>query len=244
MLEIWSLIPLPFLTSVCTSGSFWFTHCWSLAWRVLSITLPASEMKTTLWQFQQSLALLFFWIGMITDLLQSYGKYLLLKYAISNWHLFFPSSIMDTFWPVGTIFWYCYLFVFSYCSWGSPSKNTGVGCHFLLQWTMLCQNSSLWLIHLGWPCMAWLIASLSYASPFATTRLQSMKVSLKGKLWQNLDCVLKSRDIALLTKICIVKVMVFPVVIYGYDSWIIKNAEHWRIDPFELWCWRRLLRVP
>ena len=242
MLAIWSLIPLPFLTSVCTSGSFWFTYCWSLAWRILSITLLPSEMSTTLRQFQQSLALLFFWIGMKTDLFQSCGKYLLLKYATSNCHLFFPSSILDTFQRVKTIFWY-YLFVFSHCSWGSPSKNTGVGCHFLLQWTTLCQNSSLWLIHLGWPWMAWLRVSLSYASPFATTRLWSMKVSLKGKLWQNLDLVLKSRDIALLAKIRIVKVMVFPVVIYRCDSWIIKNAEHWRIDPFELWCWRRLLRV-
>ena len=68
-----------------------------------------------------------------------------------------------------------YLFAFSYCSWGSHSKNTGVICHSLLQWTTFCQNSSLQSIHLGWPCMAWLIASLSYASPFVTTRLWSMK---------------------------------------------------------------------
>ena len=68
-----------------------------------------------------------------------------------------------------------YLFAFSYCSWGSHSKNTGVICHSLLQWTTFCQNSSLRSIHLGWPCMAWLIASLSYASPFVTTWLWSMK---------------------------------------------------------------------
>ena len=60
----------------------------------------------------------------------------------------------------------------------------------------------------------------------------------------NLDSVLKSRDITLLTKVHIVKVMVFPVVMYGFESWIIKKAEHQRIDAFELWCWRRLLRVP
>ena len=60
----------------------------------------------------------------------------------------------------------------------------------------------------------------------------------------NLDSILKSRDITLPTKICLVKVMVFPVVIYGCESWTIKKAEHQRIDPFELWCWRRLLRVP
>ena len=60
----------------------------------------------------------------------------------------------------------------------------------------------------------------------------------------NLDSILKSRDIILPTKVCLVKAMVFPVVMYGCESWIIKKAEHWRTDAFELWCWRRLLRVP
>ena len=60
----------------------------------------------------------------------------------------------------------------------------------------------------------------------------------------NLDSILKRRDITLLTKVCLVKVMVFPVVRYGCESWTIKEAEHRRIDAFELWCWRRLLRVP
>ena len=60
----------------------------------------------------------------------------------------------------------------------------------------------------------------------------------------NLDCVLKSRDITLLTKVCIVKAVVLPVVMYGCESWTIKKAERRRIDAFELWCWRRLLRVP
>ena len=60
----------------------------------------------------------------------------------------------------------------------------------------------------------------------------------------NLDSVLKSRDITFLPKVHICKAMVFPVVMYGYESWTIKKAEHWRIDAFELWCWRRLLRVP
>ena len=60
----------------------------------------------------------------------------------------------------------------------------------------------------------------------------------------NLDSILKSRDITLSTKVCLVKAMVFPVVVYGCESWIIKKAEHQRIDVFELWCWRRLLRVP
>ena len=59
-----------------------------------------------------------------------------------------------------------------------------------------------------------------------------------------LDSILKSRDIILLTKVCIVKPMVFPVVTYGCESWTIKKAEHQRIDAFKLWCWRRLLGVP
>ena len=60
----------------------------------------------------------------------------------------------------------------------------------------------------------------------------------------NLDCMLKSRDITLPTKVCLVKAMVFPVVMYGCQSWTVKKAEHQKIDAFELWCWRRLLRVP
>ena len=60
----------------------------------------------------------------------------------------------------------------------------------------------------------------------------------------NLDSIFKSRDITLPTKIRLVKAMVFPVVMYGCESWTVKKAEHQRIDAFELWCWRRLLRVP
>ena len=64
------------------------------------------------------------------------------------------------------------------------------------------------------------------------------------KVMTNLDSILKSRDITLLTKVCLVKAMVFPVVMYGCESGNIKKAERQRIDAFELWCWRRLLRVP
>ena len=67
---------------------------------------------------------------------------------------------------------------------------------------------------------------------------------LGRKAMMNLDSILKSRDITLPTKVCIVKAMVFPVVTYVCESWTIKKAEHRRIDAFELWCWRRLLRVP
>ena len=67
---------------------------------------------------------------------------------------------------------------------------------------------------------------------------------LGRKAMANLDSILKSRDITLPKKVHLVKAMVFPVVMYGCDSWTIKKAEHQRIDAFELWCWRRLLRVP
>ena len=68
--------------------------------------------------------------------------------------------------------------------------------------------------------------------------------SLEEKLWPHIDSILKSRDITLLTKVHLVKGVVFPVVMYGCESWIIKKAERQRIDAFNLWCWRRLLRVP
>ena len=70
------------------------------------------------------------------------------------------------------------------------------------------------------------------------------RLHLGRKAVTNLDSVLKSRDIILPTKFCIVKAMVFPVVMYGCQSWTIKKAEYGRINVFELWCWRRLLRVP
>ena len=67
---------------------------------------------------------------------------------------------------------------------------------------------------------------------------------LGTKVMTNLDSILKSRDITLSRKVCLIKAMVFPVVMCGCESWTIKKAEHGRIDAFELWCWRRLLRVP
>ena len=67
---------------------------------------------------------------------------------------------------------------------------------------------------------------------------------LESKAMTNLDSILKNRGITLATKVHLVKAMVFPVVMYGWESWTLKKAEHQRIDAFELWCWRRLLRVP
>ena len=77
------------------------------------------------------------------------------------------------------------------------------------------------------------------------TAAMKLKMLLLGrKVTINLDSILKSRDVTLPTKVCIVKAMVFSVVMYGCDSWTIKKAERRRIDAFELWCWRRLMRVP
>ena len=70
------------------------------------------------------------------------------------------------------------------------------------------------------------------------------RLLLGRKVMTNLDSILKSRDIILTTKVCLVKAMVFPVVLYGCESWTIKKAECRRIDTFEWWCWRRLLRIP
>ena len=70
------------------------------------------------------------------------------------------------------------------------------------------------------------------------------RLLLGRKVMTNLDSILKGRDITLPTNVHLVKAMVFPVAIYGCESWTVKKAEHWRMDGFELWCWRRLLRVP
>ena len=73
---------------------------------------------------------------------------------------------------------------------------------------------------------------------------RAMKLKVGRKVMTNLDSIFKSRDITLPTKVHPVKAMVFPIVMYGCDSWTVKKVEHRRIDAFEVWCWRRLLRVP
>ena len=77
-----------------------------------------------------------------------------------------------------------------------------------------------------------------------TAAMKLRHLLLGRKAMTNLDSTVKSRDITLSTKVCLVKALVFPVVMYGCESWTIKKADHQRIDAFKLWCWRRLLRVP
>ena len=140
------------------------------------------------------------------------------------------------------------------CPWDFPGKDTGVGCHFLLQSkraprntrskrrkdkgssekTAVCGRSLQ--PQGGFPKFlpVWII------SPSEIKR----HLLLGRKVTTNLDSIFKSQSITLPTKVSLVKAVVFPVVMYGCESWTVKTAECWRIDAFELWCWRRLLRVP
>ena len=88
--------------------------------------------------------------------------------------------------------------------------------------------------------LSWALKSLR----MVTAAMKLRHLLLGRKVMTNLDSILKSRDITFPTKVCLVKAMVFPVVMYGCESWTVKKAERRRIDAFELWCWRRLLRVP
>ena len=94
------------------------------------------------------------------------------------------------------------------------------------------------------PCKLQQINSLSMKEDGDCIHEIKRRLLLGRKVMTNLDNILKSRDITLPTKVRLVKAMVFPVVVYGCESWTMKKAEHRRIDAFELWCWRRLLRVP
>ena len=94
MLAIWSLVPLPFLNPAWTSGSSQFMYCWSLSWRILSIILLAREMNAVVWQFEHSLALPFFEIGMKTDLLQSYGHCWIFQIC---WHIGWSTLTAPSF---------------------------------------------------------------------------------------------------------------------------------------------------
>ena len=110
------------------------------------------------------------------------------------------------------------------------------GTPLLSNWKM-CHGLIWFRVPWTW-CISRIVKSVSYSHELKRCLL------LERKVMTNLDNILKSWDITLTTKVHLVKVMVFPVVMYGCESWTIKKAEHWRTDAFELWCWRRLLRVP
>ena len=136
MLAIWSLVPLPFQNLAWTFGSSQLTYYWSLAWRILSITLLALFFTaldfTSITIHIHNWALFSLWLHLS-----------ILSGVISP---LFSSGILGTYWPGEFIFQCHIFFAFSYCSWGSQSKNTDVVCHSLLQWTTFCQNSPPWLL--------------------------------------------------------------------------------------------------
>ena len=126
-----------------------------------------------------------------------------------------------------------------------------MGCHFLLQEIFPiqrlnpglphCRQTPYHLSHQGTETI--FLGSEIIADGDCSHEIE-ICLFLRGKAMTNLDSILQSRDITLSTKVCLVKGMVFPVVMYRCESWIIKKAERQRTDAFELWCWSRLLRVP
>ena len=109
---------------------------------------------------------------------------------------------------------------------------------------MLAQQKSEYVIQCCCPLVTLLYISLGMFHWVHCSHEIKKCLLLGRKVMTNLDSILKSRDITLPTKVCLVKAMVFPVVMYACESWTVKKAERWKIDAFELWCWRRLLRVP
>ena len=128
------------------------------------------------------------------------------------------------------------------CPWDSPGKNIGVGCHVLLQCMKLKSESEV--VHLCPTLRDPMDCNLPGSSIRGIFQARVLEWVTIAFSITNLDSILKSRDITLPTKVPLVKAMVFPVVLYRCDSWTIKKAEYQRSDVFELWCWRRLLRVP
>ena len=128
------------------------------------------------------------------------------------------------------------------CPWDSPGKNTGVGCHFLLQCMKVKSEIE---VTQSCPTLSDLMdCSLPGSSIHGIFQARVLEWGAIVFSMTNLDTILKSRDITLPIKVCPVKAMVFPVVMYGCESGTINKSEHQRTDAFELWCWRRLLRVP
>ena len=137
--------------------------------------------------------------------------------------------------------------------WDSAGKNTGVGCHFLLQCRKVKSQSevaqSCLTLRNPMDCHPfskqeyWSGGAIAFSDGDCSHEIKrGLLLGINAMI--NLDSILKSRDITLPTKVHLVKAMVFPVVKYGCESWTVKKADCRRIDAFELWCWKRLLRVP
>ena len=127
-------------------------------------------------------------------------------------------------------------------------KSEKAGCKFNIQETKIVASGFITSLQIDGETMETVTDFIFLGSKITADGDCSQEIkrhSLLGrKVMTNLDSLLKSRDLTLPTKVCLSKAVVFPVVIYGYESRTIKKTEHWRIDAFDLWCWRRLLRVP
>ena len=127
-------------------------------------------------------------------------------------------------------------------------ESENIGLKLSIQKTMIMASSPITLWQIDGETMETVTDFIFLASKITADGDCSHEIEkcflLRRKAMTNLDSILKSRDITLPTKVHLVKAMVFPVVMYGCESWTVKKAECRRIDAFELWCWRRLLRVP
>ena len=190
MLAIWSLVPLPFLKPALTSGSSRSTYCWSLAWRILSITLLACEMSATVQWFERSLALPFFGIGIKTDLFQSW------VFQIC-WHIECSTFTASSFriWNSST---------------GIPSPPLALFVVMLPKAYLTSCYSSVKVFNLG---DSKITADGDWSHEINRCLLLGRKVTT------NLDSILKSRDITFPANVHLtLSAMVFPVVMYGYES--------------------------
>ena len=122
------------------------------------------------------------------------------------------------------------------------------GLKLNIQEAMIMESGTIRSLQIDWETMETVTDFIFLGSKITADGDCSHEIKrcllLGRKAMTNLDSILKSRDITVTTKVHLVKAMVFPVVIYGCESWTIKKAEHRRIDAFDLWCWRGLLRVP
>ena len=127
-------------------------------------------------------------------------------------------------------------------------ESEKVGLKLILQKTKIMASGPITSWHIGGETVETVADFIFLGSKITADGNSSHEIKrlllLGRKVMTNLDTILKSRDITLPTKVCLVKAMVFPLVMYGCESWTVKKAERRRIDAFEVWCWRRLLRVP
>ena len=212
MLVIWSLIPLPFLNPAWTSGSSRFTYCWSLAWRILSITLLACDMSTIVWMFEHSLALPFFGIGMKTDLFQSCGHCRVFQIC---WHVECSTFIASSFriWNGST---------------GIPSPPRALFIVILpqAQLTLHCRISGpRWVIIPSWLSGSW--RSFLYSSSVYSCHLFLItSASVRSIQFLSFIEPIFAWNIPLVSLIFLKRSLVFPIILFSSISlhWSLRKA--------------------